>query len=191
MIPGNRLATTNIFGLTLPPESRIVRDLVDYELGGVALNDASQGLQYQTWKCYYEDVNVMVSADAVPPTVLLARPRITALSLSFDQNMRPILAYEIDGDLWLWWWDTSINQRVETNFGPGRTPRLTLDDKRDARSAISDVIFAYIKGNSLCYRQQRDRFQIERVLKGGLHDGARLKNVSMSTKLRLQFELVV
>lgn len=191
MLPQDRISSTVVIGYINVPESLVLDDLNDYELGGVALNDPSQGLDVQNWTLRYDQSRVIVKPEVGDETILFSRDSITALSLAFDQNMRPYVAYEAHGELYLWWWDSSINERVTTNFGAGKNPRLTLDDKRSNQSARSDIIFAYIDSNyNLCYRQQRDRFGIERVLKTGLHRRTRLKNVSMNTKLRLQFELV-
>lgn len=188
----DRLSSQPVLGLIRPPEDQIIGDMVDYELGGVDLNDPSLGLMVKTWWCWYEDMQVKVKPEVGGvETSLFSVDRISALSLAFDQNMRPNVAYERDGELWLWWWDTSVEGRALTNFGKGKCPRLTLDDKRTSQFANSDIIFAYIDGDyNLCYRQQRERYTVERVLKTGLHRRTILKNVSMNNKLRLQFELV-
>lgn len=191
MFQQNRLSTTPQRGLILPVEARVISALVDYERGGIALSDGSQGLNVQTWKCSYEQSRFILTPETGPASVVLVVDSVVAMSFTFDQNMRPVIAYEQNDDLWLWWWDTTTSQRVFTKFGPGRCPRLTLDDKRDSQTSNSDVIFAYIKpNNDLCFRLQRERYLTERVLKSGLHDHTRLKNVSMNNKNRLQFELV-
>ena len=191
MFQQNRLSTTKQLGLILPVEARVISDLVDYEKGGVALNDVSLGLNVQTWKGTYEQSRFILKPETGPATVVLAVDSVTAFSFTFDQNMRPTIAYEQNDDLWLWWWDTTVSQHVFTKFGPARCPRLTLDDKRDSQSGNSDIIFAYIKPNGdLCFRLQRERYLTERVLKSGIHDKTKLKNVSLNNKLRLQFELI-
>lgn len=191
MFQQDRLSTTPQRGLVLPVEARVISDLVDYEMGGVAISDPSQGLNVQSWKCTYEQSRFILTPETGPASVVLVVDSVTAMSFTFDQNMRPTIAYEQNGRLWLWWWDTTVSARVFTDHGPGRCPRLTLDDKRDSQTSNSDIIFAYIKPtNELCFRKQRERFMTERVLKSGLHDHTKLKNVSMNNKLRLQFELV-
>lgn len=191
MFYDNRPSSVPMLGLIRPPENYVTNDLFDYELGGVDLNDPSEGLMVKTWHCWYEDSKVKIAPEYDGDvTVLFSTVGITALSFAFDQNMRPTVSYEKNGELWLWWWDTSIENRALTNFGKGKSPRLTLDDKRTSQFAKSDIIFAYIDGDyNLCYRQQRDRFTVKRVLKSGLYRRSRLKNVSMNNKLRLQFEL--
>jgi hypothetical protein len=51
------------------------------------------------------------------------------------------------------------------------------------------VIFAYIRGDALYYRQQRDRYQQERLLAGSV-PGA-LNKIGMNAENRFQFEFVV
>lgn len=192
MLPDNQLSSTPITGPLVLPDGLVLDDLLDFETGGVALNDPSQGLQVQTWTCaYIDNSKVVIKALSTGYTaVLFERARITSVSLAFDQNMHPIVAYEIDGEVFLWWWDSLTSQRRDDSFGNVRCPRVTLDDKRAQQLANSDVIFAYIKGKNLCYRQQRDRFTVERVLRDGVSALSRLKNVAMSKGYRLQFELV-
>lgn len=67
--------------------------LVDYEMGGVALNDASQGLQVKLWTLYLEGDDVKIKADDVAPTTIFTAPNITELSLTFDQSMNVVVAY--------------------------------------------------------------------------------------------------
>lgn len=190
MLPENRASSTPIAGVFVSPDGLLLDDLHDYEMGGVALNDPSQGLEVQTWECFYRESDVVVQPAVGPETVLFSTPRITALSLAFDQNMRPVVAFEQEGEVWLWWWDTLTSTRRTDSFGVGRCPRVTLDDKRASQSANSDIVFAYIREKNLCYRQQRDRFTIERLLRTDISPMSRLKNVAMTLNWRLKFELV-
>lgn len=190
MLPENRASTKPVSGLLVVPDSYLVNDLHDFEQGGIALNDPSQGLEYQTWECFYRETDVVVKPASGPETVLFSIAGITALSMCFDQNMRPLVAFEREGQVWLWWWDSFTSSRRTDSFGPGRCPRATMDDKRRSQAAASDIIFAYIRDEVLCYRQQRDRFQTERVLRSGVNKMTRLKNVAMGMNWRLIFELV-
>lgn len=190
MIPDNRLSTINIPSRLLAPDDRARSKLVDYELGGIALNDPSQGLQLQTWKCEYKDgIDVVCTPEVGSPTTILSVAGITELSLTFDQNMRPTLAYMKDEQLHLWWWDTSIPARVTTNLGAARSPRLCLDDKRNSQFASSDIILAYMRDTTLYYRQQRDRFLTEYTLKTDIGADTTIKTIGMGMNWRLQIEL--
>ena len=191
MLPGNVKSTIAVPGRYIPPDDRVTLRLIDYELGGIALNDPSQGLKVQRWTLTYENnTNVLCTPQSGEATVLFSTSGITELSLAFDQNMRPHVAYQKDGNVRLWWWDSTEDDMVDTNFGAGRSPRLALDDKRPTQISTSDIIFAYIQGGELRYRQQRDRFQTERVLRTGISTQTRLKNIGMTRNWRMQFELV-
>jgi len=196
MLPSNAPATYPIPGLFLSPDDRLPSSLVDYERGGVAINDPSFGLDVQDWTCWYESLEVRVAPADGPRETLFTRAGINHLSFAFDQNMRPTVVF-IEGETtYLWWYDSTVPGHVFTSFGTGITsPRVAMDDRRALSSSSSDVIFAYIRydaGTSsyaLCYRQQRDRYTVERVLRTGLSERTRLKNIGMSANLRFQFEL--
>lgn len=166
-----------------------VRNEVDYELGGTALNDPSGGLQVQMWRArIIGKADIVLDAENVPASTIIAGTNITEVSFSFDRNMNPAIAYVEDGTAKLYWYDTIAAAMTTTNFPGIITPRLSHDDKRDLQSAISDVIFAYLKDGDLCYRQQRDRYQTEYVLAENV-DSPGLIKIGMSRQLRMQFLL--
>lgn len=191
MIPGNALSSIDLPAALLSPDDMAGAPLIDYERGGVALNDASQGLQVRQWRCTVDGANVNLQADEEAPTTIFSQPGIENISFTFDQLMRPAFAYTVGSTVYLRWYDSVPAAYVTTNYGTTiRDPRLCLDDKRATQYALSsDIIFAYLKGDSLCYRQQRDRFLTEYVLEVGLGAGIRLRNVGMTRGLRLQFDL--
>lgn len=187
-LPDNRLSTETVLG-AYTDSFYLGTPLKSIEWGGVALNDASQGIRVKPWTIEYikQSGDVVVSADGVPTTVLFNRSGITQVSLAFDRNMNPAVAFVQNGQAKLWWYDTLVSSMVfwETQLGAAKTPRVTHDDKRDNESGVSDVICAYVIGESLRYRQQRDRYLTERTLKPS---GVRaLYHIGMNAKLRLQF----
>lgn len=191
MLPQNTYSTVPVPSRFLPPADYITTPLVDYEEGGVGLLDTSQGLQVQIWKAWLEDdLKIMVKPENGPATELFQATQVSELSLCFDQNMRWSIGFVQAGVLKLNWFDTSVGQRVITTFEDVKNPKMTLDDKRPSQLPNSDMILAYIKGNSLCYRQQRDRFTIEYLLRANLFPGTKLKAIGMGVGLRMQFELV-
>lgn len=194
MIPENSLSAQPMDSVYLTPDNFGIGPLIDYEQGGIALNDASQGLNVRPWSCFIGEngSDVVLQAEDDPPVTIFTQNGIEALSFCFDQNMRPCVAYVIGVTVYLRWFDSVPSAYVTTNFGSAiRDPRVCLDDKRDTQFALkSDIIFAYLKGDSLCFRQQRDRFNVEYVLETGLSTNIRLKNVGMTKGLRLQFELL-
>lgn len=191
MMPLDRLSVEPVPADYLAPDSTDPPNkLTDYELGGVALNDASLGLQYQTWTCRADLATgeVFLRAPDVAEALLFTAPGITELSLAFDQNMRPFVAYVQEGQARFRWYDTVLGANRITDLDPlDRTPKCCMDDKRPWQVAqgSNDIILAYLRGGSLYYRQQRDRYETERLLATGI--SGRLLRVGMNVQRRLQF----
>jgi hypothetical protein len=159
---------------------------VDYERGGVALRDASQGLDVKDWKLRFVSPEVRISADGVAETVLFSEAGITEVSLAFDQNMNPVVAYVQTGTAKIRWYDSLAEAQVISTLPAGSvSPRLSLDDKRALQSGTSDVILAYVRDDALYFRAQRDRFEVEYLLKEAV--GGLLVRIGMNTIGRLQF----
>lgn len=128
----------------------------------MAIQDASLGLLYQVWTAERRDGVVYLSAPNTPQFPLLVGAGITEISFTFDQNMRPALAYVEDGVAKMRWYDTSVEDDVVTILGTDViTPRVALDDKRQQQLAISDIILMYVRGDAIYHRLQRDRYAIE------------------------------
>lgn len=160
----------------------------DFETGGVALNDPSEGHQHQIWQA--EIINretIQVSAEEVEASTLYSGTDITEVSLSFDQNMRPVLAFVEGGVAKLRWFDSQASGQVVTSFGTSYlTPRVSLDDKRGTQMGNNDVIFAYLRGGNLYHRLQRDRYGVEYLLQSNVQSSGIIK-MGMSRANRFQF----
>lgn len=191
MLPGNVASSFAISGAFLPPDDKVTSLVIDYERGGIALNDTSRGIDYQEWSCFVASngQDIQVQGETGSPVTIFQQTGVSSLSLAFDQNMRPFVAYTVGTSVFLRWYDTLVANFVTTEYTGIRDPRLALDDKRVTQIANSDVIFGYIKDDKLCYRQQRDRFLTERILRTGVTANQRLRNVGMARNLRFQFEL--
>ena len=123
-------------------------------------------------------------------TVLITVADITEVSLAFNQSMAPHLAYVSAGVAKLWWFDTAVSAMATMVMASDvRSPFLTLDDKRVIAGASNDILMFYLRGNSLYYRQQRDRFQTEYLLKAFTITVAGINKVGMSTGIRLHVEV--
>lgn len=192
-LPENRLsiepARAPLIGARAFPTSKIV----DYEDGGVAIQDISKGLLFQRWRALLLnpgqlDSYVQMDAPSVAPFTLVSLPGLTEISISFDQLMRPTLAYVQGGTAYLRWYDSAENEYVTDEIGEGiLTPRVAMDDKRFIATngyQSNDIILAYIKDGDLYYRQQRDRYTIERLLKENVKP---LIKIGFSRGLRFQF----
>ncbi len=193
MIPENKLSSTPVYAPFLTPDN-VERPsaLVDYELGGIALNDPSQGLEVHRWIARYDPAtgDVSVAAPGVIETTVFTALGVTSLSLAFDQNMRPFVAFVQNGRAKFFWFDTVLGETLITELPEdARTPQCCMDDKREMQTSqgANDVIIAYLRGTSLCYRQQRDRYEVEYILTNAA-PGTRLLRMGMNQGRRLQFE---
>ena len=188
MLPNSALSSQQILGEYLIPDNKKYYPLHDYELGGVGLNDPTQGLQYQVWECFLDGNTVKVTAPNTSPTTVLTDTGITSLTFTFDQNMRPFVSYIASGVAKYWWYDTQTSQQTTTILTGATSISATLDDKRKNQSGTSDIILAYVKNNNLYFLAQRDRYLVERLLKTGIN--AVLIKAGMTNKGRVQFKLL-
>lgn len=186
MIPENRLSTTNVPAGLLVPINRNDA-LTDFEFAGVGLQNPSQGLNVQLWRLRYNEVTgeFLLSAPNYPETVQFVRANVSYVSLSFDSNMNPFIGFTENGVSKFWWYDTVLQAQVfdETTIATSSSPYATLDDRRQSQSAARDVLLFYVRGGDLYYRQQRDRYTIERSLKTGVIGEVLL--AGMQTNLRV------
>lgn len=196
MLPEQELSTSTIFASTEISNPQPDK-LTSRELGGVALNNPNDGLMVKVWTATVipGDPNdtVMVGADDVPAVAVVSAPEITEVSLAFDQNMQPTVAFVSSSAAKLYWYDSAIPGYTVTDYGLSvTTPRITLDDHRERETGTSDIILAYIRDGSLFFRAQRDRFLIEYMLYPDI--AAEIVNpqlwyICMNNQLRLQFEV--
>lgn len=192
-LPGDVLSSTPVPGYFLGARAQVFPDCIDYADGGVGIQDPSLGLNYQTWtaeivKGSVKD-RIILYAPTHPATTVYTGDDLTEVSLAFDQNMNMCVAFVEAGMAKLLWYDTTVQELVVTELGSDVThPRVALDDTREFNRANSDIILAYLKNGALYYRQQRDRYQIERQLSPG--PWIALKRIGMGSGLRFQFQVV-
>jgi hypothetical protein len=193
MIPEERLSTRPVPAAFYPPDDTDPPGaLWDMEMGGVALNDPSEGLRVKVWTLRADGKTgaIYLSAADVGETLLFSASGVQEISLAFDQNMRPFVAFVQKGKAKFRWYDTLLGENVITDLDPlDRTPRCCMDDKRPYQTAsgANDIILAYVRGTSLYYRQQRERYETERLLTDTI-PAPRLIKVGMAVNNRLQFE---
>jgi len=193
MMPDNTLSTEVISSRFVGAKSLSVTKTVDYEDGGIDIQDITGGLLFQRWRARLflagtDESYIMLDAPNVAEFVALAVPYMTEMSFSFDQSMRPTIAYVQAGVAKLWWYDSTIPGMATTEIGADViTPRLSFDDKRTIGSQsflVSDLILGYVKNDNLYMRMQRDRYEDEYLL---AEDVTPLIKIGMNRGLRLQF----
>lgn len=201
MMPDNVLSTPNVPGAFQPPEDRPVGQypIVAYELGGIALNDSSQGLQYQVWVFEIMNFVPQIGGDGVSvrpevggaSTVFYSGSGITEISGAFDANMNPTLIFVENGLSKLRWYDSSISNYALTDLPGALSPRLTLDDKREAAGSSRDILLFYLKADGALYhRIQRDRYGVEYLLAPADPRRVAIGRAGMTEDWRMQIELL-
>lgn len=166
----------------------------DFETAGVALNNPTEGHLYQVWQAVIVDKKrIEISAEEVPSTLLYSGNEISEVSLTFDQNMRPAVSFVEEGLPKLLWFDTLVGSQVIEELDPDViTPRVSLDDKRRLQMQRNDIVLGYIKRvnkqYNLYFRMQRDRFEVEYLLKEGIGSNGIIK-IGMNRINRFQFLL--
>ena len=188
MIPNHALSNPNRPAPYLYPDNSAPFTDLDWEYGGIALNDPSQGLLYQVWQLRLDEDtgDVFISAPNHPESLLFNQPDTSEISLAFDQNMNPFVAYVCLGQAGYWWFDPFTSQMEFVTMDPGvGSPKCCMDDKRALATADSDILLGYVEGGDLYYREQRDRFLVPYLLKVGVT--GQVLQVGMARNLRVDF----
>jgi hypothetical protein len=195
MIPGNEMSSVPA------PSDFIVPDelydwcdrKVDYEAGGVALNDPTQGLRVYTWRIQAVGASAIldVPEDVLiePVTLFTAVATITEISFTFDLNMQPSVAYVAGGVAYFWYYDTALSAYTTLTLTGAASPRCLLDDRRATQTLNADVLLFYLRDGYLWERIQRDRFEIEYQMMAT--DAPAIARIGFTTGYRIQIELVV
>ena len=190
MIPNNSLSQVLVKGDWLEntlPEPQLT---IMYSWGGAHLQDPTQGLHVQIWTFEVFEDNVYVESPNTGRTFLFTAPDISEIYGTFYQNMQPFVAFVGAGQAQFWWFDTTAGHTVISSLPVGSiTPRCALDDIRRLEAPSSDIILAYVRNDILYYRQQRDRYTIERVLREGV--SGKIVRMGMNVFYRLQFKFQV
>lgn len=196
MIPQNMLAPSPVISAFFSPDGDTsITELLDLELGGIGLNDPSQGLQVQTWQLSVDNLlgTFTISSDTQAPLILFTRSNPTWARLAFDQNMHPFISFVDQTGAHFYWWDPTIPGNTITDLSAGiQFPCCSMDDKREIATLMgwNDIILAYILNNNLYFRAQQDRYTVEYLLYTDLTKlvaAPRLWKIGMNSLLRLQF----
>lgn len=195
MFPDNSLAPDAPGTRFLPPTDVPRSPLEDLEYGGIALNDPSQGHLVQVWRAYRPvlETGIWVRPwDNSAPAVMvqdtgsyLARD----IGLGFDQNMRPAVCWSDNGAVFLSWYDGTI-PGVRVSSWPGRSPVVSLDDKREESTTqgTNDILLLYMDGADMKMRRQRDRYETEFIL-ASPGESSFIARAGMNVGLRFQIEV--
>jgi hypothetical protein len=192
---GSYVSSINLTAPYLIPDLWQNSLVLDYERGGIGLNDPSEDMDYQNWTLSYDGITSRMEIEAPnhPKSLIWSRINITQISLAFDQNMNPFIAFVQDGVAKYYWYDSDLAAVTTTELPAGSvTPRCCIDDKRPGRSGTSDIILCWVQDGKLWFGLERERYTIPRVLVDPfVHPitGAQqyLKKVGMNEGNRLQW----
>lgn len=189
MFPEGSPSSNYVRGTFLAPDDADRSLLLDYERGGIHLNDPSEGLSFQTWKMWYDADNSQIKLATLTntdETVILTSSQITELSFTFDQNMRLAMVY-VENTIAKFRWFDPIQNAIVTDVLQGATsPMIALDEKRNRQLTDSDIVLGYVRDGSLYYRLQRERFAVEHLLSALPPGVSRIMNLGMSSQNRVQ-----
>lgn len=189
-MPENMLSTEPILGEYLYPDNLVrTSRLVDYELGGIAIGDPSQGLEVQIWEARVAASVIQTRPlDSGAWTDVVGDSAITEIALAFDQNMRPSVAYMAGGVAKFYWYDADSISFVTSTFAGATSPVCCMDDKRKMEIGLNDVLLFYLLGGRVMHRRQRDRYLIEYDL-AAVPDGvSKIRRWGMHNALRIMLE---
>lgn len=150
----------------LNPDNKGRVDGVDWELG------APQGASDLTvrgsvWKSRLVGNTVEVSNDLTTwvPLITIANIDPATFTFSFDLAMRGMISYRLIGssDIKLYWYDTTIPGNTTLTVTNAVSPFLTYDYPFDGSLLGAEVLWFYLRGTSVLFRRQSERFTVERT----------------------------
>lgn len=190
-IAEHRLSTDVKEAPFLSPDGDARHFLQDFEMGPVALNDTSEGINYQKWTLTWDagTGDFTVTPDSGPPVVgVINAANVINCSLAFDNAAHVNISYVQAGNIGnLYWYDTvAIGYETRVFTEEISSMMLSLDDKRKTQTNNADIILWAILVEAGKYNlytlEQRDRFEdfypmlmdtYPSVLKCGMHEELR------------------
>lgn len=170
----------------LPPEGAQDASETVVVMGGTSIGNGNDGRQVKEWRATLVAGVTTVTPVGGGEEWVAATHGAETISLAFDNNMNPVLAYQVGSSSNLYYYST-LAQAYDTLVVPGTSScRVCVDDAREIAQVISDVIFAYTTGSAMFWREQRDRYEVAR--KVGDTTG-KIKRMGMNEERRMQIEV--
>lgn len=163
-----------------------------WEMGGKGISDPSGGLTYQLWHGVLDTTTgtVLLDAPNTPQFVLYSEAGITQMDFSFDQNMKPCLAFTQNGRAYFWWYRVATLSYELLDLGDGALyPLALMDDKREQSAGFNDVLLVYLRNGRMYWREQRDNYAIE--YDSNVSGVRQLLRVGFTQGLRVQVMVIV
>lgn len=190
-LPDDELSEVVVRGRFVSPDDRYRHSLLrSVHGGGPTLNDGSEGLTGYVWVAEYDGSNVEIwREDVEARSTLFSAAGITEISLAFDQQMQPAIAYMQSGACKLWWYDGTVPGYDIVTVSGATSPVIKLDDPRltATNAGTSDMLVFFIKSSKLYHRRQQDRFLTDMELYDPA-PGSRIGRCGLATNLRFTIE---
>jgi hypothetical protein len=187
MIPANTFTPVPVISNFLSPYDQPYQPLLQNVMGGLAIGDASLGRQVKIWTVAYTGTDITVKPIDGPIAFTLPALDVQSVSLAFDSNMALVIGWMTSVDAEIYYYDTLLAAYTTRTFIGPTSCRVVVDDARDFYTPQSDVIFSYTMAGNLYWRQQRDRYNIERLVGPTTK---LLRKMAPNIENRLQFQLL-
>ena len=181
-----------------PDNIALLDYLTDYEMGGIATQAPTQGLNYRPWKGYWnraDNTACIHPLDSTAPHLpIFTESDVEDFTFTFDQNMRWTAAIrKADNTVKFYWYNSALESYVITPYSGMTSIKLAHDDHRDSQvsDGVTDIIFTYLTtGGTLKWRIQRDRYLTEYTHSGTTFpQTAMITHFGLSTAGRLQWRI--
>lgn len=153
--------------LTVRPGALSYDYLTSYTIGPVQQGDFSLGLADRIWQVRIYNQSVRLARQNNNRSEFESETLLTTLPFNpvegdaaFDQSARAFVCMEFQSHIWFYWYNSSLGVFEVKDFGPGRSPRCTLDQLSNRPD--SDLHVFYIANGFLRYRVQRENYAVER-----------------------------
>lgn len=164
MIPLESFTPAPVVRAFIDPYGRPYDPAIGWSPGGINLNNGAQGREVQLWYATFNATHILIHKEFGGLQSSIAIPGVQAVSLAFDSNMQPTLAYKDAGGQRLRFFDAAVSDFTTITQAAATSGLVALDDIRDANSENSDVIWGYTRDGNLYYRVQRERYITERLV---------------------------
>ncbi|AIK67608.1 hypothetical protein ABTNL_47 [Pseudomonas phage vB_PaeP_PPA-ABTNL] len=150
-------------------DRRDINDRNDYVDGGIAIQDPSQGLLYQEWHAELLEDGIYLTPEKDRVTTRIGpgiNEGVASMAVTFDQNMNYIVVYSKQGEGFIDFFDSAIEERNVMNIGPVDYIKADLDDRRPEGSAWAQVLVCYTRQGNFYIRASSTRFTEEELIIG-------------------------
>ena len=157
--------------------------------GGAEISDPSEPRTKYDWVCYSEGTGIVLEGgknNAKHVVISDIGGDARFVTGTFDTNMAPIIAWQIQKVSFLRYYDTYTNQFVTKSISGTSSCAVFNDELLSEGSDISDGMFFFTDETNLCYQMQRERYTTTHVVQP---TKGRIRRLGRNNLNRLQVQL--